>query len=127
MVCITDKHTHNNALLYLLDILSIMYRGTTILNLDDQNLFSGTKHYYHFHKRFLEFFVRVSCLKFSRRAPPTYKKILIKSDCYADYKTVDKVAKQVHFIKLLTEKWRNYAFLISYYCVQKFSGCKFFL
>ncbi len=34
MVCITVMHT------YLLDILSNLYRGTTILKLDDQNLFS---------------------------------------------------------------------------------------
>ncbi len=51
MVCITDKHTYNNAFLYLLDILIKLYKGTTILNLDDQNLFSGTKHYSHFHRQ----------------------------------------------------------------------------
>jgi hypothetical protein len=57
MVCITDKHTYNKALLYLLDILSKLYKVTMILKLDDQNLFSGTKkHYSHFYTGFLEFF-----------------------------------------------------------------------
>ncbi len=84
MVCITVMHTYNNALLYFWDILIKLYRGTTILNLDDQNLFSGTKHYSHFHKHFSHFHKKIFLafcarltIKFSKSSL-TYKKISSK-------------------------------------------------
>ncbi len=98
MVCIKDKHTYSNALLYLLDILSKLYRGTTILKPDDQNLFSGTtKTLFSFLQRSSWVFLcAFSCQKELLRPTKKLKKIQI---VILISKPLIKLQKKVHVNK----------------------------